>query len=118
MTDYKPNPGERAVFYGSAVNSIKVLVANYRCRFAPVGRFNTRMLGLGWNPVQAHGQGDVRPLDAETREWSWDTLMEAKRRHEAGEPLAPLATHRLVKNTGNSGMHLEPIEEASCSPLF
>lgn len=29
-----------------------------------------------------------------------------------------IADHRLVKNTGNSGMHLEPIEEASCSPLF
>ena len=28
---------------------------------------------------------------------------------EPGEPLASLATHRLVKNTGNSGMHLEPI---------
>ncbi|RKQ36225.1 hypothetical protein [Kocuria tytonis] len=119
MTDYQPQRGERAVLYGSAVNSIEVLVADYRCKFAPVGRFNTRMLGLGWNPVLAHGQGDVRPLDADTREWSWDTLMEAKRRHEAGEPLAPLATHRLVKNTGNTGMHLEPIEEeASCSPLF
>ena len=109
MTDYQPRPGERAVLYGSAVGSIEVFVADYRCKFAPVGRFNTKMLGLGWNPVQAHGQGDVRPLDAETREWSWDTLMEAKRRHEAGEPLAPLATHRLVKNTGNSGMHLAPI---------
>lgn len=118
MTDYQPQPGERAVFYGSAVGSIEVLVANYRCKFALVGRFSTMMLGLGWNPVLAHRQGDVRPLDADTREWSWDTLMEAKRRHEAGEPLASLATHRLVKNTGNSGMHLEPIEGASCSPLF
>lgn len=118
MTDYHPRPGERAVLYGSAVNSIEVFVADYRCTFARVGRFNTRMLGLGWNPVQAHGQGDVRPLDAETREWSWDTLMEAKRRYEAGEPLAPMATHRLVKDEDKSGMHLAPIEEASCSPLF
>lgn len=109
MTDYKPTPGEPAVFHGSAVGSIEVFVANPQGKFARVGRFNTRMLGLGWNPVLAHGQGDVRPLDADTREWSWDTLMEAKRRHEAGEDLAPLATHWLVKNTGNTGMHLEPI---------
>ena len=109
MTDYKPNPGERAVFYGSAVGSIEVHVADYRGHFARVGICQTGSPFLLWNPYADHKANDPRPLDADTQAWVWGTLCEAKRRHEAGEPLAPLATHRLVKNTGNSGMHLAPI---------
>lgn len=118
MTDYQPQPGERAVFHGSAVGTIDVLVADYRGHFQQVGDYRPGVPYLVWRPYAASSATEVRTLDQDTQAWVWDTLMEAKRRHEAGEPLAPLATHRLVKNTGNSGMHLEPIEEASCSPLF
>lgn len=119
MTDYQPQPGERAVFHGSAVGTIDVLVADYRGHFQQVGDYRPGIPALVWCPDADHKAGECRPLDADTQAWVWETLVEAKRRHEAGEPLASLATHRLVENTGNSGMHLEPIEEeASCSPLF
>lgn len=109
MTDYQPQPGERAVFHGPAVNSIEVLVADYRGHFKQVGDYRPDIPFLSWAPYADTKAREIRALDAETQAWSWDTLMEAKRRHESGEPLATLATHRLVKNTGNSGMHLEPI---------
>lgn len=121
MTDYQPQPGERAVFHGSTVGTIDVLVADYRGHFQQVGDYRPGIPSLVWRPYADHSATESRPLDADTQTWVWDTLCEAKRRHEAGEDLAPLATHRLVKNTGNSGMHLEPIateEVPSCSPLF
>ena len=121
MTDYQPRPGERAVSYGSAVGSVEVLVADYRGHFQDVGTFRPCGPSLVWRPYAAHSATEVRALDADTQAWVWEELMEAKRRHEAGEPLAPLATHRLVKNTGNSGMHLAPIEteeDEPCSALF
>ena len=72
-----------------------------------------------WRPYADHSATESRPLDAATQTWVWDTLCEAKRRHEAGEDLAPLATHRLVKNSTSYGMHLEPIKEVEpCSSLF
>lgn len=118
MTDYKPERGERAVFYGSAVGNIEVYVADYRGHFTRVGICQTGSPFLLWNPYMDHKANDLRLLDPDTQAWSWETLMEAKRRHEAGEPLGPLATHDLVPNETNSGMHLAPTEEASCSPLF
>ncbi|MDO4919921.1 hypothetical protein [Kocuria sp.] len=110
MTEYKPQRGERAVFHGFAVGSVEVFVANHLPVFASVGKYDSRAPGMVWHPVTAHGTGDVRPLAPGTQAWAWDTLCEAKRRHEAGEDLAPMATHELVKNESNSGMHLAPIE--------
>ena len=121
MTDYQPERGERAVFHGDAVGNIEVFVADYRGHFQEVGKFYPRDPTLVWRPYADHNATEVRALDADTQAWVWDTICEAKHRHEAGEPLAPLATHRLVKNTGNSGMHLEPIEteeDEPCSALF
>ena len=118
MNDYQPQPGERAVLYGSAMGRIEVLVADYRGHFQQVGDYHPGVPYLVWRPYAASSATEVRTLDQDTQAWVWDTLMEAKRRHEAGEDLAPLATHRLVKNSTSYGMHLEPIEEASCSPLF
>lgn len=120
MTDYQPQPGERAVFHGSAVGRIEVFVADYRGHFQEVGKFYPGDPSLVWRPYAAHSATEVRALDADTQTWVWDTLCEAKARHESGEDLASMATHRLVKNAGNAGMHLQPIvkEGASCSPLF
>jgi len=109
MTDYQPQPGERAVFHGSATDGIEVLVADYRGHFQQVGDYRPGIPALVWRPYADHKAGECRPLDADTQAWVWETLVEAKRRYEAGESLAPLATHRLVKNTGNMGMHLAPI---------
>ena len=121
MTKYQPEPGERAIFHGSATEDIEVLVADYRGHFQQVGDYRPGIPALVWRPYADHKAGECRPLDADTQAWVWETLVEAKRRYEAGEPLASLATHRLVKNTGNTGMHLAPIateEVPSCSPLF
>nr|WP_314314707.1 hypothetical protein [Kocuria rhizophila] len=121
MTDYKPERGERAVFYGSAVGNIEVYVADYRGHFQDVGGLYPGDPTLVWRPYADHSATESRPLDADTQTWVWDTLCEAKRRHEAGEDLAPLATHRLVKNSTSYGMHLEPIEteeDEPCSALF
>lgn len=109
MTDYQPQRGERAVFHGSAVGTVEVFVANDWPRFYSVGRYDSRAPSLVWHPIKVHNVGDVRPLDPDTQVWAWETLCEAKRRHEAGEPLAPMATHELVKNEINFGMHLAPI---------
>ena len=83
MNDYQPQPGERAVLYGSAMGRIEVLVADYRGHFQQVGDYHPGVPYLVWRPYAASSATEVRTLDQDTQAWSWDTLMEAKRRHEA-----------------------------------
>ncbi len=48
MNDYQPQPGERAVLYGSAMGRIEVLVADYRGHFQQVGDYHPGVQYLVW----------------------------------------------------------------------
>ena len=97
MSDYQPTKGERAVLYGSATGSISVLVADGLPKFDSVGEWEPNSPSLTFKPYLRAGAGVV-PLDHDTQDWVWKVLVEAKRRSEAGEPLASLATHHLEPN--------------------
>lgn len=115
MTDYKPQPGERAVFYGPATGSLEVLVADYRGVFERVAHWDPRVPSAHWQPITRVKSGDVMPLDQATQRWAWEYLTTCYGRYRAGQDLEDLATHQLVSREGSPIMHLVPIPEGDTS---
>lgn len=107
MTTYKPTKGERAVLYGTATGSVTVMVADSLPKFDVVGSYEPDG-SLLYNPFLRHGT-QVVGLDQDTRDWVWQTLLEAKHRHTTGRSCEDMATHHI--DTSGHLPHIAPIDQ-------